>query len=69
MAEIQRGTYFALILIKTVGKRSDEQCEAKRDESLFVHVSSSILTACLVASLFSLVLWQLDQKPAINCFL
>ena len=69
MAEIQRGTYFALILIRTVGKRSDEQCQAKGDESLFVHVSSSILTACLLASLFSLVLWQLDQKQAINCSL
>ena len=68
MAEIQRGTYFALILIKIVGKRSVE-CQAKRDESLFVQFSSSILTACLLASLFSLVLWQLDQKPAINCSL
>ena len=69
MAEIQRGTYFALILIKIVGKRSNEQCQAKRDESLFVQFSSSLLTACLLASLFSLVLWQLDQKPAINCSL
>lgn len=71
MAGIQRETYSASISIKTVGKRSYELSanSEKRQVDFLSTIPVRNFTVCLLALLSSLVLWQLAQKPAINCSL